>query len=114
MCAKTHYCLGSLARTHHADEQALETHWIQGNFQPKSMNFDQDYNSEMFRKYLADDIEAQPIPARRHNKNLAEFKHRVIRKSNKALQHRHPDCLGPKTASPQTLFTRRTSSTEAQ
>eukprot|EP00180_Rhodochaete_pulchella_P002977 Plantae.Rhodophyta-Rhodochaete_pulchella.ctg47714.p2 GENE.Plantae.Rhodophyta-Rhodochaete_pulchella.ctg47714~~Plantae.Rhodophyta-Rhodochaete_pulchella.ctg47714.p2 ORF type:complete len:152 (-),score=17.74 Plantae.Rhodophyta-Rhodochaete_pulchella.ctg47714:662-1117(-) len=114
LCVKTHFPNGSLARMHRGDEQvqALETHWVQGNFKPKYMKFDQEYNNEVVRKYFADnDIEALPITARRHNKNQSsttETFGNVTKPWNDVIQ------IGPKTASPQTLCTRRTSSTETQ
>ncbi len=44
------------------------------------MKFDQAFDNENFQNFLnVYGIESRPIPARRHNKNVLESKHKIIR-----------------------------------
>ncbi len=58
----------------------LDSHWISQFWAPNSMQFDQAFDNEIFKNFLnVYGIESRPIPARRHNKNALESKHKIIR-----------------------------------
>ncbi len=58
----------------------LDSHWISQFWAPKAIQFDQAFANERFLQFLElYGIERRPIPARRHNKNVLESKHKVIR-----------------------------------
>ena len=57
----------------------LDSHWISQFWNPTAIQFDQAFYNEPFHDYLeVFGIEYRPIPARRHNKDVLESKHKVI------------------------------------
>ena len=82
MCASTRYSVGSVVPDTGMDAaiNALDSHWISPFWAPKAIQVDQAFANDPFFKFLEfHGIEARPIPARRHNKNVLESKHKVIR-----------------------------------
>ena len=60
--------------------EVLYSHWIYPVWAPKSIHFDKAFGSNYLKKYLSlQDINVRPISARRHDKNVIELKHKVIR-----------------------------------
>lgn len=71
----------------------IESQWISPFWTPKAILFDPAFDNEPFREYLGNhDIEPRPIPPRRHNKNVIESKHRIIRDIYLRLKSTVPDC----------------------
>ena len=82
MCASTRYSVGTVVPDVGMESavNALDSLWISQFWSPKAIQFDQAFHNEIFLKYLNTyGIEARPIPARRHNKNVLESKHKIIR-----------------------------------
>ena len=82
MCSSTRYSVVCVAPDTSMDSamNALESHWISQFWVPKAVLFDQAFANEKFLSYLElHGIEPRSIPSRRHNKNVLEPKHRVIR-----------------------------------
>eukprot|EP00171_Calliarthron_tuberculosum_P018762 IDg18762t1 len=68
----------STAMTHAIE--VFESTWMSELLVPKVVAFDQAFASELFLSFLDKyGIEKRSISARRHNKNVIELKHRVIR-----------------------------------
>jgi len=60
--------------------EVFESSWLSQFWEPEVVAFDQAFNSDIFLKFLGKyGIEARPLPSRRHNKNVLESKHRIIR-----------------------------------
>ena len=58
----------------------FDAHWISAFWAPDTVLYDRAFNTNMFKSYLSDlGSEMRPIPPRRHNKNVLEYKHRIIR-----------------------------------
>ena len=58
----------------------LDSHWISPFWAPSSIQFDQAFDNKEFKRFPSlHDINARPIPARRHNKNFTESKHKIVR-----------------------------------
>eukprot|EP00171_Calliarthron_tuberculosum_P017605 IDg17605t1 len=73
--------------------EAIESQWISPFWAPEIVLFDLAFNNTNFKKYLSSySIEPRPIPPRRHNKNVLESKHRVIRDVYLRLKAEHEDC----------------------
>ncbi len=78
----TRYSFGSIVDDTNMSSviQVIESQWISHFWAPESMQFDQAFDNSEFKRYFSSyDIECRPIPARRHNKNALESKHRIIR-----------------------------------
>eukprot|EP00178_Gracilaria_changii_P015990 TRINITY_DN4502_c0_g1_i1.p1 TRINITY_DN4502_c0_g1~~TRINITY_DN4502_c0_g1_i1.p1 ORF type:complete len:217 (+),score=18.60 TRINITY_DN4502_c0_g1_i1:155-805(+) len=59
---------------------AFEALWVSPFWNPKAVVFDQAFNNTLFCDYLQQyDIEKRPVSSKRHNKNILESKHIVIR-----------------------------------
>ena len=82
MDASSRYSAGDVVDTT-AMKQAIasfESLWISPFWTPKTVLYDQAFENGEFKNYLeSHDIEIRPIPPRRHNKNVIESKHRIIR-----------------------------------
>lgn len=82
MDSYSRYSAGDVVDTtamHHA-VSIFESMWITPFWTPSTVLFDQAFDNDEFKSYLdSHDIENRPIPARRHNKNVIESKHRIIR-----------------------------------
>ncbi len=58
----------------------FDFHWISQFWASNSMQFDQAFDNKIFKNFLnVYGIESRPIPARRHEKNVLESKHKIIR-----------------------------------
>ena len=58
----------------------FDAHWISAFWAPDTVLYDRAFNTNVFKSYLSDLwCEMKPIPPRRHNKNVLESKHRIIR-----------------------------------
>jgi len=82
MDATTRYSVGAVVPDTSMKNAMLlfESLWISAFWEPKAVQFDQAFDNSIFKTYLEKhNIEARPIPARRHNKNVLESKHKVIR-----------------------------------
>lgn len=82
MDATTRYSVGSVVPDVGIDNAilTLEAHWISPFWAPESIQCDQAFDNSKFKSYLSIyDISPRPIPARRHNKNVLESKHRILR-----------------------------------
>jgi len=82
MDATTRYSVGAVVPDTSMKNAIInfESLWISPFWEPKAVQFDQAFDNSIFKNYLLKhDIEGRPIPARRHNKNVLESKHRVIR-----------------------------------
>lgn len=81
MDATTRYSLGSVVPDDGMEQSVLvlEANWISPFWEPASIQFDQAFNNQKFKEYLdLYSILGRRIPARRHNKNVLESKHRII------------------------------------
>lgn len=81
MDASTRYSVGSVVQDTSMNSAILlfESLWISAFWEPKAAQFDQAFDNSIFTTYLEKhNIEARPIPARRHNKNVLESKHKII------------------------------------
>jgi len=59
---------------------SFETHWVAPFWHPGTVIFDPAFNNSIFTSYLRKcDIELRSLPPRRHNRNVFESKHRIIR-----------------------------------
>ena len=87
---KVFYCMDSVTRysagcvvtdtTMQASISTFDLHWITPFWIPQTVLFDQAFNNTEFTAYLSClGINSRPIPPRRHNKNVIESKHRIIR-----------------------------------
>ena len=66
----------------------FESLWTTPFWTPKTVLYDPAFNNTEFTDFLsAHDIEHRPIPTRRHNKNVIESKHRIIRDIYLRLKH---------------------------
>ena len=82
ICASTRYSVGAVVPDTgmEAATSILDSHWISQFSAPKAILFDQAFVNERFLQFLElFGIEPRPIPARRHNNNVLESKHKVIR-----------------------------------
>ena len=82
MDATTRYSVGSVVPDVSMEHSihTIESNWISPFWAPEAIQFDQAFDNAKFQDYLQlYDITPRPIPARRHNKNVLESKHRVIR-----------------------------------
>eukprot|EP00178_Gracilaria_changii_P016470 TRINITY_DN4728_c0_g1_i1.p1 TRINITY_DN4728_c0_g1~~TRINITY_DN4728_c0_g1_i1.p1 ORF type:complete len:805 (-),score=91.02 TRINITY_DN4728_c0_g1_i1:529-2943(-) len=67
---------------------AFETVWISPLWIPDAVLFDPAFHNDLFTSYIQSlGIHPRPIPPRRHNKNILEFKHKVIRDIFESLKH---------------------------
>lgn len=67
---------------------ALESQWISQFWMPGGVIFDQAFDNSIFRSYLNKcDIEPIALPPRRHNKNVLESKHKILRDIYIRLKH---------------------------
>ena len=58
----------------------LDAHWVTPFWTPDVVAYDSEFKNSIFINYLKDQgIDARPLPSRRHNKNVLESKHRIIR-----------------------------------
>ena len=58
----------------------LDSHWVRPLWTPDSIQFDQNFANQELNDFLSlHGINPSPIPARRHNKNVFEWKVKVIR-----------------------------------
>jgi len=59
---------------------ALETVWINPFWTPEAVVYDRAFKNSEFEEYLQQiGASGRPIPARRHNKNVLESKHKILR-----------------------------------
>ncbi len=82
MDAPTRYSVGSVVPNTDIKYavEVLDSHSISQFWTPNAIQFDQALSNEMFHGYLKlHSIEALPIPAHHHNKNVLECKHKIIR-----------------------------------
>ena len=82
MDATTRYSAGAVLNDTGMDAAIgfLDSHWISPFWVPESIKFDQAFANKVFNDFLSlHDINPRPIPARRHNKNVIESKHKIIR-----------------------------------
>ncbi len=82
MDAATCYSVGA-AETDIGMESSINvfySHWISHFWAPNSIQFDQAFDDDIFRNFFnLYGIEFRPITVRRHNKNVTESKHKIIR-----------------------------------
>jgi len=75
--------------------EVMEGHWISQFWEPEEVQFDQAFNNDPFKEYLKMyGIYPRPVPARRHNKNVIESKHKIIRDIFLKLSFGKPEELG--------------------
>jgi len=82
MCSSTRYSVGAEVPDTTIDKSiaCLEAHWISQFWPPNEILYDPAFETQMFNDYVKlYDISTRPIPPRRHNKNVIESKHRIIR-----------------------------------
>ena len=81
MDTKSRYSVGAVVEnTNMIDAiEVFESIWLSEFWTPETVAFDQAFKTELFCQFLKKyNVEQRPYPARRHNKNLIESKHRVI------------------------------------
>lgn len=67
---------------------AFEAHWITAFWCPETILYDPAFHNSEFEDYVkALDIPIFPLPSRRHNINVLESKHRIIRDVYLRLKH---------------------------
>ena len=82
MDSSTRYSAGTVVFTTSMQEAILgiEAQWVSPFWHPHTVLFDKAFDNQEFRSYLKMSvIEPRPIPPRRHNKNVLESKHKIIR-----------------------------------
>jgi len=82
MCSSTRYSVGSHVPDTNMENSiaCLEAHWISQFWPPNEILYDPAFENSLFKSYVElYDIATRPIPPRRHNKNVIESKHRIIR-----------------------------------
>eukprot|EP00171_Calliarthron_tuberculosum_P001315 IDg1315t1 len=92
MDSVTRYSVGKVVSTTSMIEaiEAFESHWISAFWTPDQCLFDQAFNNDIFKNYLLKlNISPRAIPSRRHNKNVLESKHRIIRDIYIRLKHQY-------------------------
>ena len=73
--------------------EALDPLWISSFWAPISIQYDQVFDINEFNEFFAlHDINSRPIPARRHNKNVIESKHKIIRDIFLRIKTSLPEC----------------------
>lgn len=75
--------------------EVMEGHWISQFWEPEEVQFDQAFDNTPFKDYLKMyGINPRPVPARRHNKNVIESKHKIMRDIFLKLSFEKPEELG--------------------
>lgn len=104
MDSTSRYSVGAVVEStgmEHAVE-VFESLWLSPFWNPHVVLCDQAFNNEIFSSFLrVDDIELRPLPPRRHNKNVLESKHKVIRDIYIRIKHHNSQTSSK--VSPQTL-----------
>ena len=82
MDATTRYSVGAVVPDKSVEStiEVLDTHWISQFCTPTVIQFNVVFANDIFCQYLdANGISPRPIPASRHNKNVLESKHKILR-----------------------------------
>lgn len=82
MDSATRYSAGAVVQTTNMEDAiiAFDSHWVSQFWTPENVLYDPAFHNEEFKSYLLQlGSECKAIPPRRHNKNVLESKHRVIR-----------------------------------
>ena len=90
----TRYSVAAIVESTKISEAIIvfDTTWVNQYWSLGTLFGDQAFNTEAFKSHLNfHNIKFNPIPARRHNKNAIESKHRVIRDIYLRLKAHHPN-----------------------
>lgn len=82
MDTASRYSVGAVVQDTSMREAILvfDAHWLTPFWTPLTVAYDRAFKNSIFAEYLRQqDIEARPLPPRRHNKNVLESKHKIIR-----------------------------------
>lgn len=72
--------------------KAFDSLWISQFWNPVKVLFDPAFNVDEFKNFLTQyDTQFQTLPPRRHNKNVIESKHRILRDIYLRLKNANPD-----------------------
>ena len=82
MDSSTRYSAGSVVPDTSMESaiSVLDSHWISPFWAPNAIQFDKAFSNHEFQEFLSlHGINPRSIPARRHNKNVLDSKHKMIR-----------------------------------
>ena len=94
MDSHTRYSSGMVVQSLTMTEaiKVFECQWMSQFWAPKCILFDPAFDNDEFLNYAHTyDIETKPIPPRRHNKNVIESKHKIIRDIYLRIKHSNED-----------------------